>query len=68
MGIKFQIDNDELLCLYPPDFNYKEVLKRINDYGCNIKNTFYVTKKICLVFLKTNYMKNPSVLVSDREK
>lgn len=45
MGIKFQIANNELLCLYTPDFNYKDVLKRINEYGCNIKNTFYVTKK-----------------------
>lgn len=32
MGIKFQITNDELLCLYTPDFNYDEVLKRINEY------------------------------------
>ena len=45
MGIKFQITNDELLCLYTPDFNYDEVLKRINEYGCNIKNTFYVEEK-----------------------
>ena len=45
MGIEFRITNDELLCLYTPDFNYDEILKKINENGCNIKNTFYVEKK-----------------------
>ena len=45
MGIKFQITNDELLCLYTPDFNYDEVLKRINEYGCNIKTYILCRRK-----------------------
>lgn len=45
MGIKFQTTNDKLICLYTPDFNYDDVLKRINEFGCNIKNTYYVEKK-----------------------
>lgn len=59
MGIKFQITNDELLCFYTPDFNYDEVLKRINEYGCNIKNTFYVEEKDLLEVKEADLFEGP---------
>ena len=59
MGIKFQITNDELLCLYTPDFNYDEELKRINKSGCHIKNTFYVEKKDLLEVKEDDLFEEP---------
>ena len=59
MGIKFQITNDELLCLYTPDFNYDEVLKRINESGCHIKNTFYVEEKDLLEVKEDDLFEEP---------
>lgn len=43
--MKFELIENKLVCFYTPDFNYDEILEKINNDGCSIKGTFYVEKE-----------------------
>lgn len=54
--MEFKLLSNELVCLYTPDFNYDEIMEKINSDGCLLKRTFFVEKKDLIILTENKQL------------